>query len=89
MRLYAKSTVAFGAENGVPTNLKTPKGVYFILLISMLLWGSAFGSLLADWPTDSEGNTLDKRYEGFDNGIQFAIENGPLWGLLAMDGVMM
>jgi hypothetical protein len=89
--LLYRSEVGFNVVNGVPTCTRTPKGTYAILFLSMILWGTALGSTFADWPTDSSGNTLDKRYDygGVSDGIQTAIEYGPFLGLLVMDGFLM
>ena len=57
----------------------------------MILWVTAIGSLVADRPSDSNGNTLDKRYDLGDiaDAVQTSVQNGPLTALIGIDVLLL
>ncbi len=89
--LCAKTNQRFGVQRDRPTLTSTPKGIYAILCLFLLLWISALIALCADWPTDSKGHYLKRMKRKFDfgGGIQDAALNGITWGCFSMDLVFM
>ncbi|KAH7145552.1 hypothetical protein B0J13DRAFT_525088 [Dactylonectria estremocensis] len=74
----------FAPVDGCPTITKAGVGIYATILFVGALWVSALVSLLFDWPSDSTGDTFNKRYDG-KLGIEHGVSNGPVWGCFVVD----
>ncbi|KAK2122433.1 hypothetical protein NOF04DRAFT_1373619 [Fusarium oxysporum II5] len=66
----------FAPINRYPTITKAGIGIYAIILFICALWIYALVSLIFDWPSDSMGDSLNKRYEPMA-GIEQGVSNGP------------
>ena len=69
---------------GRPAATSPPVGTYMTLLLVGALWVAMFVALLVDWPRDSSGYEISKRYDPFE-GVQDGATEGPAFGCLAMD----
>lgn len=78
----------FAPVDGCPTITKAGVGIYATILFVGALWASAFVSLIFYWPTDSTGDSLNKRYDVME-GIENGASDGPVIGCFAVDVVFM
>ncbi|EGU77699.1 hypothetical protein FOXB_11790 [Fusarium oxysporum f. sp. conglutinans Fo5176] len=74
----------FAPVDGCPTITEAGMGTYATILFVGALWISALVSLFFDWPSDSMGDSLNKRYEPMA-GIEQGVSNGPVWGCFGLD----
>jgi hypothetical protein len=76
----------FGFDGEGPKVVTMPKGTIFILGFIDILWITSAVAVFVDWPKDSQGVELRKRYDIVE-GIGQGISNGPLIGCIVMDFV--